>query len=272
MAVARKNGDGALMYRAMVVDDEKWTLMGICRTFSWEAHGFAPPEKQTDPEAALTSLLASPPDVAFVDIRMPAMTGLELIAAARGRGVASEFVILSGLQDFEYARTAMQYAVFDYLLKPLHADAADRLLARLKSHLDGLDRSPRAAAALSQVHARLVNAAAPSGEGDAADAFSQLVNYVEANLSSPLLLKDVAARFYLTPNYVSALFRQRLDTTFSAHLNRLRVQKAQTLLRGTKMTVEEIALSCGYADAQYFSRVFRQATGETPMQYRKGEM
>ena len=62
-----------------------------------------------------------------------------------------------------------------------------------------------------------------------------------------------------------------MDTTFSAYLNQQRIEKACTLLRGTHMTVEEIARSCGYTDAQYFSRVFRQTTGLTPMQYRKGD-
>ena len=104
-----------------------------------------------------------------------------------------------------------------------------------------------------------------------ADAFTRLVRYVDAHLSEPLQLKDMAVQFYLTPNYVSNLFRTRLNTTYSAYVSGLRVDRAKTLLRGTRMTVEEIARSCGYADAQYFSRVFRQQTGFSPIQYRKGE-
>ena len=261
------------MYRAVVVDDEKWALRGILHTFPWAEYDFSEPEALTDPEEALSHILADPPDAAFVDIRMPGMTGLELIAAARDASIASEFVILSGLQDFAYARSALQYAAFDYLLKPLHFDAARELLARLKVHLDGLDRSPRAGASLAQVRARLVASKMPDAGEDAqeADAFTRLVRYVDAHLSEPLQLKDMAVQFYLTPNYVSNLFRTRLNTTYSAYVSGLRVDRAKTLLRGTRKTVEEIARSCGYADAQDFSRVFRQQTGFSPIQYRKGE-
>ena len=115
------------MYRAIVIDDEKWTLMGICRTFHWEEEGFEQPFSTTDPEEGLAQILAAPPDAVFVDIRMPEMTGLELMATARQNGVASEFVIISGLQDFENARTAMKYAAFDYLLKPLDQETAQQL-------------------------------------------------------------------------------------------------------------------------------------------------
>ena len=50
------------MYRAIVIDDEKWTLMGICRTFHWEEEGFEQPFSTTDPEEGLAQILAAPPD------------------------------------------------------------------------------------------------------------------------------------------------------------------------------------------------------------------
>lgn len=184
------------MYRTMVIDDEKWTLMGICRTFPWAEFGFADPIALTDPEDALSKILSDPPDVVFVDIRMPALSGLELIAAARQANIASEFVILSGLQDFEHARAALQVAVFDYILKPLHADAARELLSRLKSHLDSFDKSPRSPAAAAEIHARLVATAASLENEDGTDSFTQLVNHISSNLAQPLMLKDVAAKFY----------------------------------------------------------------------------
>ena len=144
------------MYRAIVIDDEKWTLMGICRTFHWEEEGFEQPFSTTDPEEGLAQILAAPPDAVFVDIRMPEMTGLELMATARQNGVASEFVIISGLQDFENARTAMKYAAFDYLLKPLDQETAQQLLHKLHLHLDSQNGSARLSAPVEEVHRRLL--------------------------------------------------------------------------------------------------------------------
>ena len=238
------------MYRAIVIDDEKWTLMGICRTFHWEEEGFEQPFSTTDPEEGLAQILAAPPDAVFVDIRMPEMTGLELMATARQNGVASEFVIISGLQDFENARTAMKYAAFDYLLKPLDQETAQQLLHKL--------------------HRRLLETSSGDRSEAPEDAFSRLVRYVEEHLDEPLLLKDISAHFFLTPNYVSSLFRERLNTTYSEYLNSLRVAKAMRLLRHTQRSVEDIAQNCGYSDGRYFSRVFHKQTGVSPLQYRKG--
>ena len=242
------------MYRAIVIDDEKWTLMGICRTFHWEEEGFEQPFSTTDPEEGLAQILAAPPDAVFVDIRMPEMTGLELMATARQNGVASEFVIISGLQDFENARTAMKYAAFDYLLKPLDQETAQQLLS----------------APVEEVHRRLLETSSGDRSEAPEDAFSRLVRYVEEHLDEPLLLKDISAHFFLTPNYVSSLFRERLNTTYSEYLNSLRVAKAMRLLRHTQRSVEDIAQNCGYSDGRYFSRVFHKQTGVSPLQYRKG--
>ena len=258
------------MYRAIVIDDEKWTLMGICRTFHWEEEGFEQPFSTTDPEEGLAQILAAPPDAVFVDIRMPEMTGLELMATARQNGVASEFVIISGLQDFENARTAMKYAAFDYLLKPLDQETAQQLLHKLHLHLDSQNGSARLSAPVEEVHRRLLETSSGDRSEAPEDAFSRMVRYVEEHLDEPLLLKNISAHFFLTPNYVSSLFRERLNTTYSEYLNSLRVAKAMRLLRHTQRSVEDIAQNCGYSDGRYFSRVFHKQTGVSPLQYRKG--
>ena len=257
------------MYRAVVMDDEKWTLRGICRTFDWAAENFDPPFATTNPEEGLEYILTTPPDAVFVDILMPEMSGLDLMAAARKNGVASEFIIISGVQEFEYARTALKYAAFDYLLKPLHKEAAQAVLHKLRQHLDNQKNSARLSAPLEEVHRRLLETISSQSEDPSVDTFSQLVYYVEEHLSEPLLLKDVAAQFYLTPNYVSTLFRERLNTTYSEYLSRLRIEKAKKLLLNTSRSVEDISQFCGYTDSRYFARVFRKQLGMSPLQYRK---
>lgn len=260
------------MYQAMVVDDEKWTLMGICRTFRWEAYGFELAFSSTDPDEALAFLLANHVDVAFLDIRMPGFTGIEIIERARQAGVTAEFVIISGIQDFGYALSAIRNAAFDYCLKPLTQQKADETLAALAKLFDmqgkrkGLLEQPAA----SYVHsARTSSLAGQKQESEELDNFSKLLAYIDENYASPLQLKELSASFFLSPNYVSSLFRQRLNTTFGAYVNDLRIKRAEQLLKNTNQSIEEVARLCGYADAQYFIRVFRTRMQQTPLKYRK---
>lgn len=241
------------LYSAMLVDDEKWTMLGLCRSFRWARHGFELAFFSTDPQAAFEYLLEKRPDAAFLDIRMPGLSGIEILRGARRAGLETEFVIISAVQDFEAALSCIRESAFDYLLKPLDMGKADDLLARLGAHL-GASRGETA----------------PRGPEEDKGNFERLVRHVDRHFREPLRLKELSARFYLTPNYVSSLFRSRLQTTFKAYLTALRIESARRLLEGSGLSVEEVAELCGYAETEYFIRVFRARAGVTPLQYRKG--
>ena len=76
---------------------------------------------------------------------------------------------------------------------------------------------------------------------------------------------------HVNPQYLSSIFKQELKIGYSDYVNLLRVNKAGQLLDDTDMGYPEIAEACGFSDAAYFSRVFKQRTGVTPGQWRRGE-
>ncbi|WP_248927254.1 response regulator transcription factor [Paenibacillus hamazuiensis] len=125
------------MLNVIFVDDEPWALTGIKNIIDWNKAGFDITGAFLDPRKALESIVSIQPDIVFTDIRMPGMTGLNLVREAREKGIHSEFVITSAYSDFEVARGALQYDVFHYILKPLDRDevgtVADRLRKKLTS-------------------------------------------------------------------------------------------------------------------------------------------
>jgi len=123
------------VYSVLLVDDEPRALSGIRRTFPWEPHGFRVALETTDPAEALRALRRGGFDLAFVDIRMPEMSGLELIRAARTEGLRTEFVLVSGYAEFEFARDALRQGVLDYCLKPIKAEAAEDILRKAAERL-----------------------------------------------------------------------------------------------------------------------------------------
>lgn len=122
------------MYKVMIVDDESWALKGVRNAFDWDKYGFEIIGQYTSAYHAWDAIIADVPDLVFTDIRMPEISGLDLMKKAKAAGLDSEFVIVSGYAEFEYAQEALRYGALDYLLKPLDVDMADPFIAKLAAH------------------------------------------------------------------------------------------------------------------------------------------
>ncbi|MCR5790619.1 MAG: response regulator [Lachnospiraceae bacterium] len=86
---------------------------------------------------------------------------------------------------------------------------------------------------------------------------------------SGITLDEIAARLNITPEYLGTQFHRETGTTFSSYIRNYRIAKAKELLVGTSLKLYEIAERVGYADPKYFSKVFRDVTGQLPAEYRK---
>jgi len=84
-----------------------------------------------------------------------------------------------------------------------------------------------------------------------------------------LCIKDLADAVYLTPSYLSGLFKRRTGTTINQYLTNLRVEQSKILLRDNRLKLYHIADRVGYEDAAYFARIFKTQTGMTPSEYRE---
>ncbi|MRN52138.1 response regulator transcription factor [Paenibacillus monticola] len=122
------------MYKVMIVDDESWAIRGIRNAFDWDKYGFEIIGQYTSAYKAWDAIREKPPDLVFTDIRMPGISGLDLMKRAKAQGLNIEFVIVSGYGEFEYAQEALRYGALDYFLKPLDVDMADQFIAKLAMH------------------------------------------------------------------------------------------------------------------------------------------
>ncbi|WP_169736187.1 response regulator [Caldanaerobius polysaccharolyticus] len=84
-----------------------------------------------------------------------------------------------------------------------------------------------------------------------------------------LTLNDIAEKLYITPNYLSYLFKSETGENFMEYLTKVRIDKAKELLKKLDMKIYEIADAVGYADAHHFSKVFKRVEGITPTEYRE---
>lgn len=94
------------------------------------------------------------------------------------------------------------------------------------------------------------------------------LEYIKANIASPLTLEDVAHHCCCSASNLSHSFKKNMGMNIKSYINNLRVKQAITWLQRSNASVTEIALSLGFSDASYFSKVFTEITGHSPTEYR----
>lgn len=140
------------MYSVLLVDDERIILEGISAIMDWEACGTKLIGTARNGLEAKELAEREKPDIIITDIRMPGMDGLQLVEAVKETLPDTEFIMLSGFGDFEYARTAMRFGVKHYLTKPCNERAIEEAL---KATVADLDRRLSREAFIRQTEERL---------------------------------------------------------------------------------------------------------------------
>lgn len=241
------------MFTCILVDDEKWVGVDLQKSVHWLDYGFDAPRFFQDPLQALEVISAEPPDVLFTDIRMAGMSGIDLIAEIRKRGIECEVVILSAYEDFGAAQWALRLHVLDYCLKPINVPQLESLLETLAEKLGAKQQAGKTA---------------PAQDTDYSAPIQQVIAYLEANLGHKITLVDAAEAVFLNKNYLCTLFHAETGKTFSEYLTQVRITKAKELLQSTSLPISEIANQLAYCDHFYFSKVFKKKVGLSPYAFR----
>lgn len=119
------------MRKVLIADDEIKVGQLVKRLIQWDRLGLTCIGLVTDGQTAYEKILSESPDIVITDIRMPVLTGLEMIQKASEQGVKCHFIVVSGYKYFDYAQKALKYGVEDYLLKPIDEDELNRQLQKI---------------------------------------------------------------------------------------------------------------------------------------------
>lgn len=124
------------MYKLLIIDDEPIVREGIKYLISWEDYGLQIIGEGLDGKDGLKKIIETNPDLVLVDIKMPGLSGIELIKKAKEEGFLGKFVILTGYSDFEYAKSAIHLGVRGYLLKPIDENELINIVEEVVEELD----------------------------------------------------------------------------------------------------------------------------------------
>ena len=119
------------MLSVLIVDDERAICFLLRKLIHWEELGLTCLGTASSGAEAYRLAREQKPDILITDIQMPGMNGLELIEKVQKEQPDTSFVIVSGYQEFEYAKQAIRFGVEDYLLKPIKENELNAILSRI---------------------------------------------------------------------------------------------------------------------------------------------
>ncbi len=125
-----------MKYSVLVVDDEPELRHALVERVDWESAGFEVVGEAENGVEAIELTETLEPDLIITDIKMPMISGLELAKTVRELRPATQIVILSGYDSFEYARTAIDYNIISYLLKPISSAEMSEELFEIHRRMD----------------------------------------------------------------------------------------------------------------------------------------
>lgn len=243
--------------KTYIADDEVWVVLGLRKQLEKIDLPIQVVGTANNGLTAKEEIGTLQPEIVFTDIRMPGENGLELLSDIHEVNPGCKVVIISGYEDFSYAKEAIRHHAYEYLVKPIRKEDLERVLHSIQKELypdateEGLLEEKRT---LQRGNARDVD---------------RVVEEVRMHFRENITLSMLAEKYGMSTANLSAQFKERLSVTFSDYITSLRMQYAKDLLRDEKLSVQEVAEASGYSDYFYFTKVFKKVEGISPSKYRK---
>ena len=128
--------------KMVLADDEVMITRGIQKLVDWTALGIEIVGVFDEGKSAFEAIVRIHPELALLDISMPGMTGIDIIRECAALNLNTQFIFISGFQDFEYAKSAIKYGAVDYLLKPIILEELMNAVEKCIVNITGIKREP----------------------------------------------------------------------------------------------------------------------------------
>jgi two-component system response regulator YesN len=190
--------------------------------------------------------------ILVTDIRMPVMDGNLLIEEVAKTYPEIRIIICSAYADFSYAQKAIGFGVESYLLKPIRFSEFQETLGKVYDAC-----------------VKIVSPASGENESHYSKQVAQVIQIIRHKYASPKLSLDyLADEVYLSPNYLSNIFKKETGAGISKYISAYRMEKACEVLSGTLMKISDVAESVGFSNYSYFVTAFKGCYGISPLEYR----
>lgn len=238
-------------YKILIADDEPMIRDGLSEMIKEFNFPISIVGEACNGMEALKLAKMFEPDIILTDICMPKLSGLEFLKQLNECGnKEAKIIIISGFNEFEYARTAISLGVSAYLLKPINEEDLRKTITECMDIRDDIDEDKKDVFNDSLV-----------------DGCLKLLKHEFKD--SRLDLATVSRKLSVNADYISRKLKTETGLSFKEWLTKLRIQKSMELLVTRKYTIYEVAELVGYSSQHYFSTAFKNYTGHSPKQYQE---
>ena len=173
---------------------------------------------------------------------------------------------LTGFDKFSYAKQAISVRALEYLLKPYNEQELIYAVEEAMQH------AARFAKQANRNEQKAEDIPQSREEGNESLRLSlireDIRTYIGKNYREDISMQSAAQAMGYSEAYFCKLFKQCFRVNFSAYLNEYRIEKAKAMMADPRINIKDIGMACGYSDSNYFARVFKRITGQTPSDYR----
>jgi len=260
------------MLSVVVVEDEKVLRKGLVLTTPWADYGCKIIGEAENGFIGEQLIKKVQPDIVLTDIIMPGMNGIEMIKRLKGK-TNSEYAIISGYADFEFAQTAIELGVKRYLLKPIEDS---KLIETMEEITQAVIRKKDNVHQMNVYrqnldHDLFFKEYISKHNSDYREKYlEEALRLIRKHYAEVISAKDVAEYLEISESSFVKIFKNKTGYTFLKYLTLYRIKNSVKLLTDKPLRVSEVANLVGYTDCRYFGDVFKKYLGMTPLEYRRG--
>lgn len=239
------------MFKLLLVDDDMTFLDGLVKHMAWEKLGVIEIKTAHDGKEAWNICQSQKPDIILTDVRMPGIDGIELTVNIRESLPETQIIFMSAHSYKDYLKMAIRIRAIDYIEKPIDREELEAALLRA-TNLIRQDRNLEVTG--EQYYNRTVE---------------DIIQYITKHYSEKISIAFLASHVYVSPNYLSNLFKKETGKTINQFVTEIRIEKSKNMLINSYKSITEISNEIGYGDSRHFSKIFRKIVGKSPSEFRR---
>ncbi|MDV4149329.1 response regulator [Clostridium sp. AL.422] len=257
--------------KIIIVDDEYLIRNLIRNCIDWESLDIEIIGEASNAHECLSLIEKSKPDIILTDINMPLTNGLDMSKHLLEKYPEVKVIVITGYNEFEYAKRSIRLGISDFLLKPIDDDELKEVVLRLKEKIEKEKAEINEFKSIKETIGDLTEIMeVEEGDDDKSVNINQIKKYIIKNICNQALsLTSVAKHFYLNSSYLSRFFKEKTNENFGEYIIKTKMEIALKMLQNPNVKVYEVSKKLGFDDPNYFSNWFKKYSGQSIKSYRE---